>query len=80
MLKYQYRMNPIISKFISDSFYMKKLQNFENIMDLIGKPKIYESKILQPIVFFHIEGDELIDESSFYNSSEVAVISSLYNY
>lgn len=80
MLKYQYRMNPIISKFISDSFYMKKLQNFENIMDLIGNPKIYESPILQPIVFFHIEGDELIDESSFYNSSEVAVISSLYNY
>lgn len=34
-------MNPIISKFISDTFYEGKISDAEKINELIGQPDFY---------------------------------------
>jgi len=48
-------MHPQISSFISSAFYESKLQDYEKIMDLIGKPSLYEQGKLAPITFFDVK-------------------------
>jgi len=40
-IQQQYRMNPLISKFISDTFYDGKISDAEKILEFIGKPDLY---------------------------------------
>jgi senataxin len=80
MLRYQYRMHPHISKFISSSFYRSKLLDYKGIMDLIGQPATYNSPILQPCVFFHIEGTEEIKDASYFNQSDIDLIKMIYEF
>lgn len=53
--KSQYRMHPIISQYISTTFYNSEIKDAEEIMDLIGKPSFYDHQGFQPFIFFHVE-------------------------
>lgn len=48
-------MHPLISKFISTTFYNSEITDAPEIMSLIGNPSFYSHKAFQPFVFFHIE-------------------------
>ena len=48
-------MHPIISQFISTTFYNSEIKDADEIMDLIGKPALYRQKGFQPFIFFHID-------------------------
>ncbi|KAL4504421.1 hypothetical protein ABPG72_009867 [Tetrahymena utriculariae] len=79
MLNQQYRMNPIISKFISQTFYQEKISDAEKINELVGQPEIYQLRLFQPVVFFNIEGNEIFEKSSYKNEEESKAIVEIYN-
>lgn len=48
-------------------------------MSLIGTPEIYENW-MQPVVFLHMEGKELLEDSSFNNKDEIEIIAKIYRF
>ena len=52
-------MNPLISKFISDTFYEGKISDAEKIMEFIGKPDLYQLRLFRPLVFLNVEVNQI---------------------
>jgi senataxin len=74
ILTVQYRMQPNISKFISEVFYDNKLTNDETLSNCNKEPIYSLIKIEYNFSFFDISyGEELyeFDKKSYYNESEI---------
>lgn len=80
LLQQQYRMHPIISKIISDSFYEGKVKNYDEILDLIGEPEQYNDERLQPLMFYNVRGYEEFENNSYINKEEAKFIVLLIQY
>ncbi|EGR30545.1 hypothetical protein IMG5_129630 [Ichthyophthirius multifiliis] len=78
MLKQQYRMNPIISKFISNTFYEGKIDDAQKIKEIVGNPEFYQFRIFSPIVVLNVNGNEIFHKSSYKNEEESEAIVEIY--
>ena len=58
-------MHPIISQYISNTFYNSEIKDAEEIMDLIGKPSFYNHQGFQPFIFFHVEVSDFLKVFKF---------------
>lgn len=63
VLKVQYRMNPIISRFASDTFYEGKIEDGPNVVTGTRMP-YHKHGALGPIAFYHVKGEEYNPEGS----------------
>lgn len=72
-------MNPLISKFISETFYEGKISDAEKILEFIGKPDLYQLRLFRPLVFLNVEGNEIFEGASYKNVEEAAAIVEIYN-
>ena len=72
ILKTQYRMHPLISKFISETFYDGKLIDSESVKTM-NEP-CYSLSSFQPFVYYDIESKESFDGNSFFNESQVLFV------
>lgn len=64
-------MHPKISKFISETFYEGQLVDGDNLMTLIGNPKIYNYYAFSQLVVFYVKGYEEFFRQSYRNEAEV---------
>lgn len=71
LLDEQYRMNRYVSKFISDSFYLGKLQDNENLDQIIGDPPLLKNPSMDYLVFLHSTGSEEFENGSYQNMREI---------
>jgi senataxin len=74
VLKTQYRMHKIISKFISDTFYDGLLEDDKDIADSTENEACLSHPAFQPLTFYDLESEEDFINNSFYNEGQVHVI------
>jgi senataxin len=79
ILKTQYRMHKVISKFISDTFYGGLLDDDMNIAETTTGEKHQDSPAFQPLTFYDVESEESFVNNSYYNEAQVIVIIELIN-
>ena len=61
LLNTQYRMNTLISRFISENFYEAQVKDYEKIEDILGEKKIVKNLKFDKFLVFHISGLEVFD-------------------
>ncbi len=74
ILKTQYRMHRIISKFISDTFYDSLLEDDINIANSTEKEPCLKTYAFQPLTFYDIESEERFENNSYFNEEQINVI------
>ena len=74
VLKTQYRMHKIISKFISDTFYEGLLDDDVNISSNTEKEPCLVNPAFQPLTFYDIESEESFENNSYYNDDQIKII------
>jgi len=74
ILKTQYRMHKIISKFISDTFYDGLLEDDINIANNTENELCLKSPAFQPLTFYDIESEESFENNSYYNNDQIYAI------
>lgn len=74
ILKTQYRMHRIISKFISDTFYDGLLEDDINIGLSTEKEACLASPAFQPLTFYDVESEESFDNNSYFNNQQINII------
>jgi senataxin len=74
VLKTQYRMHKIISKFISDTFYNGLLEDDDSIAETTEKELCINHPCFQPLTFYDLEFEEEFINNSFWNEGQVNVI------
>lgn len=75
ILKTQYRMHPLISRFISQTFYNDKLIDSDSVKEI--NEKCYSLLAFQPFVFYDIESKESFDGNSYYNDGQISLVTEL---
>lgn len=78
VLQVQYRMNPLISAFASNTFYDGKIQDGPNVLEGTKMP-YHKHRALGPIAFYHVKGEEYNPEgsASICNDDESAMVLAL---
>lgn len=74
ILKTQYRMHRVISKFISDTFYDGLLEDDKNIDKSTESEPCLKSPAFQPLTFYDIESEEGFDNNSYFNEDQINII------
>ncbi len=64
-------MHPILSKFISSTFYDFELNDASNLNKLIGEPELYNYYEFNKLIIYHTRGYEEFWRNSFRNEQEV---------
>jgi senataxin len=80
VLKTQYRMHKIISKFISDTFYEGLLEDDKEIAKTTEQEECLVHPAFQPMTYFDLESEEDFVNNSFCNEGQVQVIVELIKY
>eukprot|EP00892_Ulva_mutabilis_P007653 jgi/Ulvmu1/525/UM001_0533.1 len=63
VLRVQYRMNPLISRFASDTFYEGQIEDGPNVVTGTRMP-YHKHAALGPLAFYHVKGEEYNPEGS----------------
>lgn len=74
ILKTQYRMHRIISKFISDTFYDGLLEDDANIGATTEQEACLASEAFQPLTFYDLESEETFTNNSYCNEEQISAI------
>ncbi len=80
MLKIQHRMHPEIRKFSSEKYYQGNLVDSESIKQLAQQNALPQDKILGPLAFIDINGDEISKGHSFANPVEANYVIKILNF
>eukprot|EP00917_Polyrhabdina_sp_WS-2016_P029262 GHVP01062371.1.p1 GENE.GHVP01062371.1~~GHVP01062371.1.p1 ORF type:complete len:723 (+),score=128.86 GHVP01062371.1:386-2554(+) len=74
LLNVQYRMHPVISRYISKRFYENKIKDSITLLDTCTPPEVgrwWQDSRMKPLVFFDVRGTERQDEYGLSYSNEI---------